>query len=161
MLCRLNKPESSFESGFDIEEASDASERAKQDANGVQVDRDGNGMLTPEAIALFLDDLALDPTGHEVKLIMRDLDPRKEGFVTREDFMHFMRTGGRRQRPGVAASLEKRLSIELDADKLEAAIEGAHSVGADESTCTEGAVFLWHIRQKLCFHVLDGSHMST
>ena len=88
------------------------------------MDRDGNGTLTPEAIALFLDDLGLDPTGHEVKLIMRELDPRQEGFVTREDFMQFIRNGGRRSRPAMAPSLEKRLSIELDADKLEAAIEG-------------------------------------
>lgn len=55
---------------------------------------------------------------------MRDLDPRKEGFVTREDFMHFIRNGGRRQKPDPAPSLGKRLSIELDADKIEAIIEG-------------------------------------
>lgn len=91
----------------------------------VQVDRDGNGMLTPETIALFLDDLGLNPTGHEVRLIMRELDPRQEGFVTREDFMQFIRNGGRRKLPALAPSLEKRLSIELDADKLEAAVEGA------------------------------------
>ena len=82
-------------------------------------------MLTPEAIALFLDDLGLEPTEHDVKLIMRELDPRQEGFVTREDFMQFIRNGGRRKRPTYAPSLEKRLSIELDADKLEAANEGA------------------------------------
>ena len=93
----------------------------------MQVDREGNGMLTPEAIALFLDDLGLEPTEHDVKLIMRELDPRQEGYVTREDFMQFIRNGGRRKRPAYAPSLEKRLSIELDADKLEAANEGAAS----------------------------------
>lgn len=44
----------------------------------LQVDRDGKGSLTPEAITLFLDDLGLEPTSYDVKLIMQELDPRQE-----------------------------------------------------------------------------------
>lgn len=43
-----------------------------------------------------------------------------QGLVTRGDFMDFIRNGGRRQRPQKAVPIERRLSIELDADKLEA-----------------------------------------
>jgi hypothetical protein len=85
-----------------------------------QVDREGKGSLTPEAITLFLDDLGLEPTSYDVKLIMEELDPRQEGMVTRSDFMDFIRNGGRRQRPQKAVPIQRRLSIELDADKLEA-----------------------------------------
>ena len=44
----------------------------------MQVDKDGKGSLTPEAITLFLDDLGLEPTSSDVKLIMQEMDPRQE-----------------------------------------------------------------------------------
>ena len=92
--------------------------------NCMQVDRDGTGLLTPEAITRFLGDLGLEPTSHDVQLVMEELDPRRTGSVTRDDFMQFIRNGGRRHLPPVPDPLDRRLSIELDADKVEAA--GAH-----------------------------------
>ena len=90
----------------------------------MQVDRDGTGLLTPEAITRFLGDLGLEPTSHDVQLVMEELDPRRTGSVTRDDFMQFIRNGGRRHLPPLPDPLDRRLSIELDADKVEAA--GAH-----------------------------------
>ena len=58
----------------------------------------------------------------DVKLIMSELDITGAGAISREDFMRFIRNGGRRPRPPPpTVTLDRRLSIELDADKVEAA----------------------------------------
>lgn len=51
---------------------------------------------------------------------MRELDAGRAGCVSREDFVDFIRNGGRRQVPPMLHTLSRRLSIELDDDKAEA-----------------------------------------
>ena len=61
------------------------------------MDRDGSGSLTPDAIAAFLTDLGLEPTHYDIRHIMQELDPASKGAVSREDFLRYIRNGGRRQ----------------------------------------------------------------
>lgn len=43
----------------------------------VQVDREGTGSLSAEAIRAFLDDAGMQPTREDVRHIMLELDPRR------------------------------------------------------------------------------------
>lgn len=115
-----------------------------------QVDRAGTGQLTPDAITWFLTDLGLEPTSFDVKLIMGELNATRTGAVSRQDFMRFIRNGGRRERsPPLDHTLDRRLSIELDADKAEAAGKcplrlGRPNLAGDVSRLVKSSAELCH-----------------
>ena len=64
-----------------------------------QVDREGTGSITPEAIGVFLADLGLAATRFDLRHIMAELDPGHTGVVSRAAFLSFIRHGGRQPPP--------------------------------------------------------------
>lgn len=59
-----------------------------------QVDREGTGNITPEAINAFLADVGLEATPFDMRHIMMELDPSHTGVVSRTAFISFIRHGG-------------------------------------------------------------------
>lgn len=72
----------------------------------MQVDRERTGSLSPDAIHAFLADLGLRPTDFDVRHIMAELDVDNTGGISRDNFVEFIRHGGRM--PG-KASLHSRV----------------------------------------------------
>ncbi len=71
-------------------------------AHGVslwQVDREGRGSITPEAIGVFLADLGLAASAFDLRHIMAELDPGHSGVVSRAAFISFIRHGGQPAQP--------------------------------------------------------------
>ena len=82
----------------------------------MQIDLDGLQSITAEAINKFLEDLGLEPEEQAGALIMQELDPKALGNVTRDDFLQFVRDGGR-IRNRASHSLDSAFSMDLDADR--------------------------------------------